>query len=89
MGVDDADDTSIQLGSNQERNECLLSKDACLKSIAGFTRKKLFILQWIPTYSSQDFVGDLLAGLTIGLTVIPQGMALASLVGVPSQVLPL
>lgn len=46
---------------------------------------KLFlpILDWLPTYGSQEFRGDLAAGLTIGGMLIPQGMAYAKLAGMP------
>ena len=41
------------------------------------------ILDWIPTYSKSDFQGDLIAGLTVGVMLIPQGMAYAMLAGLP------
>lgn len=34
----------------------------------------------------KHFVGDLVAGLTVGLTVIPQGMAYAQVAELPPQV---
>ncbi|XP_001357876.3 sodium-independent sulfate anion transporter [Drosophila pseudoobscura] len=45
--------------------------------------KKLPILGWLPRYSSQDAVGDLVAGITVGLTVIPQALAYAGIAGLP------
>lgn len=33
-------------------------------------------------YSSSDAVGDLVAGITVGLTVIPQALAYAGIAGV-------
>lgn len=41
------------------------------------------ILKWLPTYNSQDFRGDLVAGITVGVMLIPQGMAYAMLAGMP------
>ena len=38
---------------------------------------------WIASYSSKDFGGDLLAGLTVGIMLVPQGMAYALLAGMP------
>jgi len=35
----------------------------------------------------KHFVGDLVAGLTVGLTVIPQGMAYAQIAELPAQVI--
>ncbi len=41
------------------------------------------ILSWLQTYSRADFRGDLLAGLTVGVMLVPQGMAYAMLAGLP------
>jgi len=85
VAVDDVE--LSKLASNQKTTYFTQhTKGTCLKSLTTYTKRKLFILQWIPTYSGDDFLGDLLAGITIGLTVIPQSMALASIVGIPAQV---
>ena len=41
------------------------------------------ILEWLPQYNSEFFKGDLIAGLTVGVMLIPQGMAYAMLAGMP------
>jgi SulP family sulfate permease len=41
------------------------------------------ILEWLPQYNSDFFKGDLVAGLTVGVMLIPQGMAYAMLAGMP------
>lgn len=41
------------------------------------------ILNWIKNYSAGDFKGDLNAGITVGIMLIPQGMAYAVLAGLP------
>jgi hypothetical protein len=46
------------------------------------------ILGWLPSYTSEDAVSDLVAGVTVGLTVIPQGIAYANVAGIPPQVSP-
>ncbi|MEL6535282.1 MAG: SulP family inorganic anion transporter, partial [Bacteroidota bacterium] len=40
-------------------------------------------LQWLPGYSRADLRGDLSAGLTVGVMLIPQGMAYSMLAGLP------
>lgn len=44
------------------------------------------LLRWLPTYSREDAVGDLVAGITVGLTVIPQALAYAGIAGLPAAV---
>ncbi|GLG95345.1 uncharacterized protein GBIM_02332 [Gryllus bimaculatus] len=55
----------------------------------AFTRKQLLrrlpVLSWLPRYTGDDAVGDLVAGITVGLTVIPQALAYASIAGLPPQ----
>lgn len=41
------------------------------------------ILGWLPHYNNRDLRGDLSAGLTVGVMLIPQGMAYAMLAGLP------
>lgn len=41
------------------------------------------ILKWLPHYNQQDLKGDVNAGLTVGIMLIPQGMAYAMLAGLP------
>lgn len=41
------------------------------------------ILDWLPQYNQTFFKGDLVAGLTVGVMLIPQGMAYAMLAGMP------
>lgn len=48
--------------------------------------KRLPILNWLPKYNTNDFIGDLIAGITVGLTVIPQGLAYAGIAGLDIQV---
>ena len=50
-----------------------------MKSILQF----IPILQWLPNYRKAHLSGDLSAGLTVGIMLIPQGMAYAMLAGLP------
>ena len=46
--------------------------------------KSIFpILDWLPSYKKTWLKGDLGAGLTVGVMLIPQGMAYASIAGLP------
>jgi len=48
--------------------------------------RKVPFLNWIPEYSLNKMMCDLIAGLTVGLTILPQALAYASLAGLPPQV---
>ncbi|XP_050432121.1 sodium-independent sulfate anion transporter-like [Adelges cooleyi] len=48
-------------------------------------RRRLPILEWLPRYTAEDALGDMVSGVTVGLTVIPQSMAYAGLAGLPPQ----
>ncbi|KAJ2556544.1 hypothetical protein EV175_001938 [Coemansia sp. RSA 1933] len=48
--------------------------------------KSLFpIFTWIYRYNWTWFIGDLIAGMTVGVVVVPQGMAYAKLAQLPPQ----
>jgi SulP family sulfate permease len=48
--------------------------------------KQLFpILSWLPKYSKRDLFNDLPAGITVGIMLIPQGMAYALIAGLPIE----
>lgn len=49
-------------------------------------RRRLPILTWLPTYNWNFCVFDLIAGITVGLTVIPQSIAYAAVAGLPLEV---
>lgn len=46
---------------------------------------KLPIVTWLPKYRCDTFQSDLIAGLTVGLTVIPQGLAYAQIAGLSPE----
>lgn len=48
-----------------------------------YWKKYLPILEWLPQYNQRNFKGDLSAGLTVGVMLIPQGMAYAMIAGLP------
>jgi hypothetical protein len=44
------------------------------------------MFQWASEYNLEKLTGDLIAGITTALTVIPQGIGYAPLAGLPLQV---
>jgi len=46
-------------------------------------KKFLPILTWLPNYKKEYLGGDISAGLTVGVMLIPQGMAYAMIAGLP------
>lgn len=48
--------------------------------------RRIPILAWLPRYTLSKLLHDVLAGLTVGLTAIPQGIAYAIVAGLPAQV---
>lgn len=47
--------------------------------------QRIYILTWIRTYDRSAAISDLIAGTTVGLTMIAQAIAYAALAGLPSQ----
>lgn len=48
-------------------------------------KKRLPILNWLPKYSLDFLIQDIIAGITVGLTAIPQGIAYAVIAGLPPE----
>ncbi|MGM0587921.1 MAG: SulP family inorganic anion transporter [Bacteroidota bacterium] len=51
--------------------------------MTDWLRKTFRIINWLPKYNTRQLNGDLSAGLTTGIMLIPQGMAYAVIAGVP------
>ncbi|XP_017849345.1 sodium-independent sulfate anion transporter isoform X1 [Drosophila busckii] len=52
---------------------------------ANWLLRRIYILSWIRKYDRGQAFADLIAGITLGLTIIPQSIAYASLAGIPSE----
>lgn len=48
-------------------------------------RRRIYILTWLPNYDRNTLISDAIAGITLGLTMIPQSIAYAALAQLPSQ----
>ncbi|KAJ8667345.1 hypothetical protein QAD02_009007 [Eretmocerus hayati] len=53
--------------------------------LGSLFRRRMPILAWLPAYDSDKFISDAIAGVTVGLTVMPQGLAYATLAGLEPQ----
>lgn len=49
------------------------------KDAVAYVRRLFPFINWIGFYNSQWLIGDLVAGITVGAVVVPQGMAYALL----------
>lgn len=64
--------------------------ECCAWTRARFFTKRKFRrllppLKWLPNYSFNDAKGDIISGISVAFTIVPQGLALASLAGLPPQ----
>ena len=48
-------------------------------------RRLVPIIEWAPKYTSRKALSDLIAGLAVGMTVIPQGLAYAQIARLPTS----
>ncbi|RZF31960.1 hypothetical protein LSTR_LSTR012430 [Laodelphax striatellus] len=51
----------------------------------GLVKRHLPILRWLPEYNLEKAVADAISGVTVGLTVMPQALAYATLAGLDPQ----
>jgi high affinity sulfate transporter 1 len=58
-----------------------MSKHSAERVVAA--RKILPILEWLPSYRRESLLPDCLAGMALWAVMVPEGMAYASIVGVP------
>uniref|UniRef100_A0A2K6GQD6 Sodium-independent sulfate anion transporter n=1 Tax=Propithecus coquereli TaxID=379532 RepID=A0A2K6GQD6_PROCO len=61
-----------------------MTRNTCCCS-PGAVQRLLPILAWLPNYSMQWLKMDIIAGLSVGLTVVPQALAYAEVAGLPPQ----
>lgn len=46
------------------------------RDVAQFARSLFPFIDWLPRYNTQWLIGDLVAGITVGAVVVPQGKSL-------------
>ncbi|XP_064071642.1 sodium-independent sulfate anion transporter-like [Vanessa tameamea] len=59
----------------------------CFKNVcsAKSVKARVPIIQWLPKYNITLLIQDIIAGITVGLTAIPQGIAYAVVAGLPPE----
>lgn len=55
------------------------------RDVVGYFASLFPIFKWLPFYNGTWFLGDLVAGVTIGAVVVPQSMAYAQLASLAPQ----
>ncbi|XP_065557313.1 sodium-independent sulfate anion transporter-like isoform X2 [Artemia franciscana] len=87
-------ESSIDISSlknNIVSEEESIPKEPCHKRLAKkiFCKKTLYkrlpILKWVEEYKLSYIVPDFIAGCSVGLTLVPQGIAYAIVAGLPPQ----
>nr|XP_054762790.1 sodium-independent sulfate anion transporter-like [Lytechinus pictus] len=73
--------------SNRQRKEVVRRLKAKVKDYCSVEKwKERFPISiWLPRYRPYKGVNDVIAGLTVGLTVLPQGLAYAGIAKLPSE----
>lgn len=61
-------------------------KQPWLTRLKKLMKRRVPITSWITSYTKDDIFGDIIAGITIALTITPQSIAYAALAGVDPQV---
>ncbi|XP_035721169.1 sodium-independent sulfate anion transporter-like [Vespa mandarinia] len=79
---DDGNHNNNFLLSSMRNWLCRRIKRTCRKKLLY---KRIPILAWLPKYRKEYIASDLVAGVTVGLTVIPQAIAYANVAGLPLQ----
>lgn len=78
--------TTASIGENiPTSSEWLHEQVPSWDEITAYTRSLFPFLMWLPHYNFQWLAGDLVAGITIGAVVVPQGMAYAILANLDPQ----
>jgi len=55
------------------------------RASAQYVLEKVPIVGWLPRYNPSWLISDVIAGLTLGLMLIPQGLSYAKIATIPVQ----
>jgi len=86
-GIDSPDFQVPQRVSQKSSSKFFsVTKSNCSKICSkDFLYDRLPCLSWVRSYDLEHLIGDMIAGVTTALTVIPQGIGYAPLAGLPLQ----
>lgn len=83
------DATHIIMDSAKPFTSDALRRSSTPHTVGGKVKKalrnRLEILNWIGDYNGEWAMSDLIAGITLGLTIIPESIACALLAGLPAR----
>lgn len=85
---DETDSESVKLRIRETNNEKPPPQPIQLKIHKNWKElvcRRVYILTWIRNYDQNTAVSDMIAGVTLGLTMIPQAIAYAALAQLPSH----
>src|SRR5690348_11512840 len=55
------------------------------RRIPGWLADRVPIVRWLPRYNRHWILGDIVSGLTVGIMVVPQGLAYAKVGSLPME----
>ncbi|XP_061711867.1 sodium-independent sulfate anion transporter-like [Cydia pomonella] len=73
--------------TSENGNQVRRKLKKCSKDLCGVktVKKRLPITEWLPEYNLTKLIQDIIAGITVGLTAIPQGIAYAVVAGLSPE----
>ncbi|XP_063393630.1 sodium-independent sulfate anion transporter-like [Cydia fagiglandana] len=73
--------------NHSENTNGVRKRTKCKKNLcsAETVKKRLPIVEWLPKYNTTKITPDIIAGITVALTAIPQGIAYAVIAGLTPE----
>ena len=78
-------DTTRELTSGSPAKAFLIRRRIRRSCSVKMLKRRVPIIQWLPTVTVQSAFYDCIAGFTVALTAIPQSIAYAAVAGLPLE----
>jgi sodium-independent sulfate anion transporter 11 len=78
-------DLKTDVNWNRAANLGVKAARALPSATARYVLEKVPVVGWLPRYNYRWLLNDVIAGLTVGLMLIPQGLSYAKLAAIPVQ----